>query len=173
MKVEWVTVARIIKARGIRGEVAVESLTTGLDRFRSLSNARLFRPGSGEPGRPVEIENAWEHNGRVILKVSGIDTLTDAEPLAGMELRVPEEDRPPAPEGEYYQSELIGCDLVGRDGTVRGRVTGWQNYGGPDLLVAERSGRQFLVPFASSICVEIDPAGKRITVDLPEGLDEL
>jgi 16S rRNA processing protein RimM len=169
---EWVTVARLVKARGIHGEVAADSLTDHPDRFKSLRTARLFDAGRDQPGPAVQLEDAWQHGDRVILKFSGIDTMSDAERLAGMELQVPLAERPPAPEGEYYQTDLVGCAVVGRDGAEIGRVKRVDSFGGPDLLVVEGK-REFLVPFVRAVCVDIDLAGRRIVVELPEGLEEL
>jgi 16S rRNA processing protein RimM len=169
---EWVTIARIVKARGIHGEVAAESLTVHPDRFTGLATARLFDPGQDQPGPPVQVENAWQHGDRVILKFSGVDSMSDAERLAGMELRIPLADRPPAPEGEYYQTDLIGCAVVGRDGAEIGRVAAVQSCGGPDLLVVQAE-RELLVPFIRPVCVEIDVSARRIVVELPKGLEEL
>jgi 16S rRNA processing protein RimM len=169
---EWVTIARLVKARGIHGEISAESLTVHPDRFRDLHGARLFVPGRDEPGPALQVENAWQHGDRVILKFSGIDTMSDAERLAGMELRIPLAERPPAPEGEYYQTDLIGCAVVGRDGAEIGRVSAVESFGGPDLLVV-KGERELLVPFIRPVCVDIDVAARRIVVELPKGLEEL
>ena len=81
------------------------------------------------------------------------------------------DDRAVLEAGEFFQSDLVGCEVVER-GTGRslGKVTGWEDSGGPGLLVVEGG---LLIPFARSICVEIDPATRRITVELPEGLKDL
>jgi 16S rRNA processing protein RimM len=86
--------------------------------------------------------------------------------------------------GEYTHAELIGCRLIGiRDeGDAEGAaepagigiVRGVEDYGSAPLLTVETvDGREVLVPFARSICKEVDVAGKIIRVDLPEGLLEL
>ena len=170
----WITVAVLVKARGIRGEIAAANLSAGVERLRSLENARLFGPQGPPEGRPVVVESAWEHGGRAILKFSGIDSMSEAELLAGMELCVPEQERPPAPEGEFYQSDLVGCEVRTPDGKPLGTVGGWQSYGGPDLLeVKTPSGKELLIPFVQSMLVEVDLPGRRLVVDLPEGLTEL
>jgi 16S rRNA processing protein RimM len=169
---EWVTVARLVKARGIHGEIAAQSLSSHPERFKSLRHARLFERDREEPGLEVQVEDAWQHGDRVILKFSGVDSMSDAERLAGMDLRVPLAERPPAPEGEFYQTDLVGCSVLGLDGAEIGRVTAVESFGGPDLLVV-KGEREFLVPFVRAVCVEIDVAGRKITVDLPEGLREL
>jgi 16S rRNA processing protein RimM len=111
----------------------------------------------------------------LVFKFRGIDSIADAEPLRGAELRIPREHRAPLPEGEYYQSDLVGCEVVDRNsGEKLGVVTGWREYGGPPLLeVNVGQGEPQLVPFAGAICVGIDVPGRRIVVDLPEGLLDL
>jgi 16S rRNA processing protein RimM len=96
-----------------------------------------------------------------------------AEPLAGMELRIPLEERPAPPEGEYYQSDFIGCEVVERDGTRVGEVVGFQEYGGPGLLVVKGAAGELLVPLVKTICVVIDVVARRIVVELPEGFKDL
>ena len=84
---------------------------------------------------------------------------------------MPASQRAPLEPGEFFQSDLIGCDVVDRrTGESLGRVTGWNEGGGSGLLVLEDG---LLIPFARSICVEIDPARRRIAVELPEGLKDL
>jgi 16S rRNA processing protein RimM len=101
-----------------------------------------------------------------------VDTISDAELLYGREVRVPASERTKLDEGEYFQSDLIGCEVVDkRTGEPIGRVTAWDEGGGAaGLLVVDD---QLLIPFARSICVEIDTTAKRIAVELPEGLKDL
>ena len=80
------------------------------------------------------------------------------------------------PEGEFYLADLVGCEVFDqRSGHKLGQVSGWQEFGGPQLLevLADGETQPFWIPFARSICVEIDPQGRRIVVDPPEGLLEL
>jgi 16S rRNA processing protein RimM len=145
-----------------------------MERFRDVGEVFLSGPGRGQPER-FEVESAWEHKGRVILKFRGVDTIAAAELLRGNEVRIPVERRRPLEAGEYFQSDLIGCEVVERaTGRTIGKVTGWQDNGSQALLeVAGTEGREILVPFAASICVEIDVAAGRIGVDMPEGLKDL
>jgi 16S rRNA processing protein RimM len=129
----------------------------------------LFR--EGQPDQRREVEEAWFHSGRLVLKFRGVDTISDAERLAGSEVRVPMSARVPLDPGEYFQSDLLGCEVMDRrTGASLGRVVGWQDGGRSGLLQVEGD---LLIPFVRAICVEIDPAAKRIAVDLPAGLKEL
>jgi ribosomal 30S subunit maturation factor RimM len=86
-------------------------------------------------------------------------------------VRIPLAERTRIEPGEFFQSDLVGCEVVDRKTGERvGRVEAWQDGGGSGLLVVEGG---LLIPFARSICVEIDVQARRIAVDLPEGLREL
>jgi 16S rRNA processing protein RimM len=165
-----VTLARLLRARGIRGEIAADGLGTRLSRFGELQRCTLYSPDGKE--RTVEIESVWEHRNQPVFKFRGIDTMSGAEELQGYELRIPLEERAPVPEGEYFHSDLVGCEVVERNGGLLGTVTGWEDFGGTGLLVV-KGEKELMVPFAGRICVEIDVAAKRIVVELPEGLKDL
>ena len=161
----WVAVALLGKTRGNRGEITAFALSSKSERFQELRDVFLF--GSGE--RAV-VESTWFHNGELIFKFLGIDTISDAERLVGAEVRIPANQRIPLEKDEFFQSDLLGCEVVdARSGVSLGRVTGWEEGGGSGLLEVG----QLLIPFARAICVEIDPASQRIKVELPEGLKDL
>jgi len=122
----------------------------------------------------MEVENTWMHGDNLILKFKGVDSISDAERLAGFDVGVPIEERTAVPEGEFYQSDLIGCAVIDATGRTLGTVEGLQETGGPLLLeVKTTNGKELLIPFANAICTKIDTAAKRIEVALPEGLEEL
>lgn len=163
---EWVTVALLGKTRGNRGEVTALALSGKPERYQALREVFLF--GEGEK---FEVESTWFHNGALIFKFRGVDTISDAERLAGWEVRVPMSERAPLEPGEFFQSDLVGCEVVDRrTGESLGRVSGWEDAGGPGLLAVEGG---LLIPFVRAICVEIDPAARRVAVELPEGLKDL
>ena len=167
---EWVAIAIVGKTRGNRGEVTAVALSSKPERYKILKEVTLFAPGGPAGGVKYEIEETWFHLGTLIFKFRGVDTISDAELLYGAEVRVPISERAPLDPGEYFQSDLIGCDVIDRrTGESIGRVTGWDDGGGSGLLMVG----DLMIPFARSICVEIDPAAKRIVVELPEGLKDL
>jgi 16S rRNA processing protein RimM len=136
-------------------------------------------PLTGQPARagtvfvnevPMEVENTWMHGDHLILKFKGVDTISDAEKLAGAEVAIPFEERAVLAEQEYYQSDLIGCEVVDAAGRPLGVVADFEETGGTPLL---RVGSGLMIPFAKSICTKIDLEHKQITVNLPEGLLDL
>jgi len=167
----WVAIAQLGKTRGNRGEVTAVALSSKPERYQALREVFLFAPDGSAGGEKYEIESTWFHGGTLVFKFRGVDTISDAELLYGREVRIPASQRTTLDEGEYFQSDLIGCQVVDkRTGESMGRVTAWDEGGGAGLLVVDND---LLIPFARSICVEIDPAAKRIAVELPEGLKDL
>jgi 16S rRNA processing protein RimM len=162
---EWVTVALLGRTRGNRGEITAYSLSSKPDRFESLREVWLF--GAGEK---YEVESTWFHDSTLIFKFRGVDSISDAEKLSGSEVRVPVSERVALEEGEFFESDIVGCEVVDRrTGKSLGRVSAWQDGGGAGVLAVG----DLLIPFARAICVEIDPAARRIAVELPEGLEDL
>ena len=162
---EWVTVAILGRARGIRGELTAISLSKP-ERYAGLREVFIFPDGSRH-----EVESAWFHDNRLILKFRGVDTMSDAERLTGCEVRVPRGERMHLDAGEYFESDLIGCEVVERNGGASlGRVTAFEDGGSSGVLEVEG---KLLIPFVRAICVAIQPEARRIVVDLPAGLKEL
>ena len=163
------------RAWGRRGELFAISLSSGPERFEELREVYLFgAPGAPGEERPVEIESVWDHRGGLVMKFRGVDSIDEAETLAHAEVRIPLEARRRLPPEEYYQSDLVGCEVIERSSGERlGEVAECREYGGPLLLEVAREGEPLLVPFARAICVEVDVERRRIVVDLPAGLKEL
>ncbi len=162
----WVAIAILGKARGNRGEVTAVSLSSKPERFATLQ--RVYLVGRD---RPFIIEEIWEHNGALIFKFAGVDSISDAELLKGLEVRIPIGERAPLDPGEFYNSDLIGCEVI--DSISKqplGKVAALVDGGGPGLLELEDGA---LIPFAKDFCVSIDIAKRRIEVKIPSGLLEL
>jgi 16S rRNA processing protein RimM len=169
---EDIVIARIVKARGIRGEVACVVETDFPDRFSSLKDVAVWMPDGTLLN--LKIEACWFHKERVILKFQGYDTMTAAQTLTGGRLVISESDQEPLAEGQYFEHQVIGLQAVTSAGLRLGRITGLMRTGGTDLLVLESvDGRERLIPFADEICTDVDVEAKRITINPPEGLLEL
>jgi 16S rRNA processing protein RimM len=164
---DWVAVALLGRPRGNRGEVTAESLSSKPERFARLKEVRLMGDGGA-----YQVEEVWEHLGALVFKFRGVDSITDAEKLRGAEVQVPCSERVALEPGEYFHSDVIGCEVRERaSGRVVGHVTNFEEYGGPPLI--EIDGGKLLIPFVKAICVDIRPEVKLIQVDLPEGLEDL
>ena len=168
----WVAVGRLRRTRGLRGELVGEVYSSQPGRVEKLKDVMLDADGRT---RRAAIERVWFHDGRPVFKFVGIDSISEAELWQGADVLAPEAERVRPEDGEYSHADLIGCSMMPMAaGEPVGVVTGVEDYGGPSLLRVEAAdGREILVPFAKSICREIDVAAKIIRVQLPEGLTEL
>jgi 16S rRNA processing protein RimM len=170
---ERITVARILRPHGVRGEVAAEILTDFPERLKKLKSAELW-DGTSEPRR-FAVRSCWlshSRGGQAIFHFEGSGSMTDAEKLAGLEVQIPFADRMPLPSSSYYISDLIGCEVYEHGASLIGRVRDVQ-FAGTPLLVVDSARGELLIPLAQDICVDVDTAARRIDVILPEGLREL
>jgi 16S rRNA processing protein RimM len=169
---ELVAVARALKTRGLRGEVVAELLTDFPERFENLERLIAVAP-TGER-KELILEEHWFQQGRIVLKFAGYDSIETASELLGSELAVTEAERVELPEDEFYEWELTGCAVETVEGEPLGRVREVMRTGGVQTLVVERqqAQREYLIPLAEEICVEINIERKLIRVDAPEGLLE-
>lgn len=167
---ELLAVARIVKVRGVRGEVAAHLLTDFPERFDGLEE--LIAIDASGTRQTLSIEKSWLHGGRVILKFAGYDSPEAAQALVGRELAVPASDAVELDEGEFYDWQLIDCRVETIDNRSIGSVAEVLHTGAAPVLVVKDGAREHLIPLAASICVEIDTEEKLIRVDPPEGLIE-
>jgi 16S rRNA processing protein RimM len=164
-------VGRIARAHGNRGQVIVNPETDFAEkRFRLGSEVFVERDGTVVP---LTITGVRFHRARPILGLAGVETMNDAEALAGLELRVPASWLEPLPAGTWFQHELVGCRVETTRGEAVGLVERVEGGAGGSRLVVGGARGEVLVPLAGEICVVVDVAGRRIVVDPPDGLLDL
>ncbi|HUJ40693.1 MAG TPA: ribosome maturation factor RimM [Candidatus Acidoferrales bacterium] len=173
-----VTLARIVRPRGRKGEVAAQILTDFPQRLKKLRQVWLVGPGAQE--RPARIRACWlspSHGGQAIFHFEDCDSISDAEKLVGLEIQIPLAERAPLPSRQHYVTDLVGCEVwerrAGGAAELLGAVRDVEFPGATPLLAVESSSGEILIPLAEDICVLIDPARRRIEVVLPEGLRDL
>jgi 16S rRNA processing protein RimM len=154
----------LVRTRGIKGELVAAPLSPDPGRAREVFIG----------DRSYEVERFWIHQEQPVFKFRGVDSMSDAEKLVGQLVTIPKEQRLELPQCEYYQSDLIGAAVVDVSGRILGVLDDWQELGGQTLLAVKRAGGgELLIPFNHAICKVVDVEGKSITVDLPEGLEDL
>ena len=171
MAEDFITIARVRKPQGRRGEVACELWTDFPEKFAERKEVSLLMPGQAR--RSLLVESHWLHKGMVVLKFAGFDSISEAESLQGAEIQVARESRVALQAGVYI-SDLTGCQLI--DGSkALGTVNDVQFGAGdaPLLVVAGADGKEILVPFAEEFLVKVDTAVRRVEVKLPAGLLEV
>ena len=192
----WVLVARILRSRGNKGEVAAELLTDFPQRLTQLKEVFVGKSDDRNEPQRFAVKSCWlsqNHRGQVVFHFEGVDSISEAEKFRGLEVLLPIEQRAALPAGQYFVSDLIGCLVFENPSSppvfssspcslaeapaLLGRVHDVQFPGeetsGTPLLEVETSGGELLIPLAVDICTRIDTTARRIDVTLPEGLREL
>ena len=190
----WGQVARLLRPRGNKGEVAAELLTDLPERLSTRKEIYL-RKDNGEP-KSTGLQKFWldrNHPGMGVFHFAGCASISDAEQLRGYDVLVPFEERVVLAARQYLVTDLIGCTVFESPaseaklaspacameeaprvlGTVRDVFFPGENVAGTPLLQVETAGGELLVPLAADICSRIDVAARRIDVRLPERLSEL
>lgn len=163
----------IARTHGNRGEVIVNSETDFPEERFHEGACLMTRRNDGSPAT-LEVATMRLHQGRPVILFKGIGSMNDAELLAGLELRVAEDEGATErlDDGEYYHRDLIGCTVVTESGESIGEVTAVEGDRAATRLVVRSRRNEVLIPLADEICT-VDVAAKRITVRPPEGLLEL
>ena len=192
----WVALARVLRPRGNKGEVAAELLTDFPERIAAMKEVFLSdSAGKAEP-RLAGLRAFWmdrNHPGQGVFHFEGCASISDAEKFRGMDVLIPFEQRVTLPAGKYFVSDLVGCSVFENTverpavrsspcslasapellGAVRDVQRSGEDVAGTPLLVVDTHRGELLIPLAEDICTRIDPGARRIDVILPDGLRDL
>ena len=164
MSEERVAVGRILGPWGVRGEVRIEHFSQSPDRF--VPGARVF---AGET--PLTVECSRPHKGHLVAKLREVSDRGEADSMRGAALTVEVAALPPAPDGSYYQFQLIGLTAFTTKAESLGTVSQVLETGANDVYVVDGAdGRQILLPAISGVVLEVDLARGLMVVDPPNGL---
>jgi 16S rRNA processing protein RimM len=193
----WVIVARILRPRGNKGEVAAQLLTDFPERLTKLTEVFLGATGRAvaEP-RLTALKSCWlsqNHKGQAVFHFDGCNSISDAEKFRGLDVLLPIEQRAALAAGQYFVDDLVGC-LVFENfaepaavssspcslatapallGVVKDVQFTGEGVSGTPLLAVDTAAGELLVPLAEDICLRVDTRARRIDVMLPEGLRDL
>lgn len=188
---DWVTLAHLLRPQGRKGELLAELLTDFPEQLAGRSGLLLAPAGftgAVDEARPCTITETWmpkgKNEGRIVLAIAGVDSISSAEQLAHFDLLVAPEHRAPLEDGAAYISDLVGCSLFDREQLV-GTVADVEFPTSPDghrrledaspLLVVTLAGTgaEAMIPFTRAFLRSFDPATKVLHMDLPAGLVDL
>jgi 16S rRNA processing protein RimM len=194
----WVWLAKIRRPQGRKGEVLAAVLTDFPEKFQERKQLWLLSDAGGarESARPAELAHAWLHKGSgsqdIVLHFVGVNSISEAEALAGLIVALPREERAALGEDEYYAGDLMGCTLVdvaSQPERIVGLIEDVDRESGPVplLIVGTKAGGgggkdpgekdsgngELLIPWAKAYLRCVDFATKRVEMALPEGLLDL
>jgi 16S rRNA processing protein RimM len=161
-----VEIGRIAGAFGIRGEVKLEPYADAPERYNHLKGATARLPDGSR--RPLVINGARRHKTHILLRIQGVDSANDTEPLIGATLVIPLSQRPPLPAGQYYISDLLGLDVITTAGETVGPITDVLHTREHDIYVTRRG----LIPAVKEFIRDVDLDKRRVVISPVEGLLE-
>ena len=168
---QLISIARIARPQGIRGEVIADILTDFPDRFATLNEVTLLR--DGKVFGTLSLEQHRFHKGRVLLKFAGYDDPDKAEELRGTSLVIHQDELVELEEDEYFLFDLEGCEVITIEGQSLGTVAKVEDFGASPLLIVRNQGQEFMIPLTREICPDVDTGNKKIVVNPPNGLLDL
>jgi len=191
-KSDWVAIASLLRPQGRKGELLSNLLTDLTDQFQEGRLVTLAQKDAQSPppdAVPVAIEGHWlpvgKNAGRIVLKLAGCDSISQAELLAGQQVMVLAAELPDLDADTFYVADLLGCTLFDGEQAI-GAIVDVQFATTPDgktrlpdaapLLCVDLSGdtaedaEPILIPFVRAHLGSVDIAAKRIVMHLPEGL---
>jgi 16S rRNA processing protein RimM len=168
---EAIPIAVIGRPRGNRGEVILHPHFDLSSESLDGKEAALRLPDGSVVKR--RIRRIWWHRDKTICGLEGCESINDARELVHAEVFIARGELTPLEEGEYFASDLVGCEVFLKDGTSVGTVIAAEDRGAPLLTLRGADGRELLIPFAGEIVFETDIEGGRIVIDPPRGLLEI
>ncbi|MCH8993553.1 MAG: 16S rRNA processing protein RimM [Chloroflexi bacterium] len=160
----FVAVGLVLAPRGLSGELTVTPLTDFPQRFQP--GATVWAAGA-----PYTIRSSRPHRNALLVELEGIETESQALALRGALFEIPEEELPPLAEGQYYRFQLLGLDVVDREGQPLGRIEEVLETGANDVYIVRNAEGELLLPAIDAVVKEVDLSARRMVVELMEGLE--
>ncbi len=158
-----IKIAKIATAHGIKGMVKLDFYGDDISIFEKIEY--FFDNKGNKFSFKIKnpIKNQW------VAEVNNITDRNDAEKLRGTEIYIDRSDFPEIKdENEFYYEDLIGMNVLDKDGNISGKITAIQNFGAGDLLeIKPVSGASYYIPFTEEYVPEIDLSSGKIVI-LPD-----
>ena len=165
-KKKRVTIGKVGAAHGIHGERRIIPLTDFTERFASMKEVMV-----GD--ELLHIESCKYHKQYVLMKFKEYPVREDAMRLTGRLLTVDRSEAAPLSEGEYYTFDIIGLTVYDASGKELGQVENVLRTGSNDVYQIRRvDGGELLIPALKAVVKEIDIAGGRMVIDMPEEISD-
>jgi 16S rRNA processing protein RimM len=164
----FLVVGKLRRPHGLKGEILMGVLTDFPDRLQPDVTVYV-----GEQHQPYQIQSRREHNKGLLLRFSGFDSREMVAAITNKEVFVRVDDRPPLPEGEYYQHQLIGLQVLTDEGEALGIIAEILETGANDVYVVRAEGKKdVLLPAIDEVVLGIDLKVGEIRVHMFAGLGE-
>lgn len=164
---------KLLKARGLRGEIGLEPYADNLERYRKLRTCYL-EDKEGQVIRELEVVAVNVAGNKIFLRFAGIDSREEAAALSNHFLSVKRSEAQSLDEAHHYLADIIGCQVEDKEHGLLGQVTEFYTQTGQNLIKVSQAGQaDLLMPFVPALIQDVDQSQGLIRVNLPEGLYEL
>ncbi|MDD6485286.1 MAG: ribosome maturation factor RimM [Clostridiales bacterium] len=168
---EFLEAGKIINTHGLRGEVKLVTWTDFPEDFEALEHLYVNRKTGQET---LTIENIKYQKNNIIVKFKEISDINEAQKYKNLIVLADRSELGELPEGVHYIVDLIGLDIVDENGEKIGVLQDVLNTGANDIYEIKREGaKNMLLPVIDDVVLDIDIENGKITVKIPEGLDEI
>lgn len=161
----FLAVGRVLRPHGVRGELRVEIMTDHPERLSFHPVLYL-----GPEHTPYDLEGVRFHKGAALIKLTGCDDRNAAEALRNQLVQIPFEDAVPLEEGEFYEFQIMGAEVITETGETLGRVVEVIETGANDVYVVQGPRGELLIPVIEDVVQELDLENQRMVVTLLPGL---
>ncbi len=165
-----ITIGKVIRPFGVKGEMKVEPMTDFPRRFDKLTKVYLV----SRTGKEVvcEVRSVRYSSGVPFILLAGYDSPEKSGAFNGWFIKVPEEEAEPLPEGTYYWFELIGMEVFSQAGDKLGTIVDIFETGSNDVYVLKRGRKEVYIPATQDVIKQVDRKTKRMIIHLMDGLME-
>lgn len=165
-----ITIGKVIKPWGVKGEMKIELLTDFPERFKKLGRVSLVSPAGKEIS--CKVTSVRYMNEAPLLVFEGYDTPEKAKALNNWLVKIPQEETVPLPEGSYYWFDLIGMEVFSEAGEKLGTISDIFETGSNDVYVMKRGRQEIYIPATREVIKQVDTGAKKMVIHLIDGLME-
>ncbi len=168
--IEYLQIGKIVNTHGVKGEIKLIPLTDDPHRFDDLDWVYVEKNNARKKHFIKDVKYV---KGSVILKLSDIETVEDAEMLRESFILVDRSNAVKLPKNSYFICDILGCTVIDEKSVVLGELVDVLQTGGNDVYIVKNdSGKELLIPALKSVVRAISLEQKRIDITVPKGLFE-
>lgn len=156
---ETLSILKVLKPQGIKGEMKCLPLTQRTEIFDTLKTIIC-------DNTELNVVSSKFRLGFVYICLENVNTIEDAEKFRNKEFFITKEDFGALDENTFFIEDLVGLEVVDTNGNLVGHILGVENYGASDILQVKDKWTTFLVPFIKQVFVDVDISAGKIVIDM-------
>lgn len=165
---EYLEVGKIVNTSGLKGLLMVSPLTDDITRFEDLETIYIQK---AKELIEFKIQDVKYNKNMVLLKLEGIDDITEAEKYKNCYIKINREDAVELEEDSYFIVDIIGSEVFTEEGEDLGKVVDVLQTGSNDVYTVKTlDGKEILLPAIEDVIKNVDIENKKIVIHLMEGL---